>query len=65
MLYYFKKDKNATEMQEKLCAVYGEGEGTSEDVKSGLRSFMLEVSCWTMLHDWADELKMIVIISRQ
>ena len=36
MLYNFKKDKNATEMQEKLCAVYGEGEGTSEDVKSGL-----------------------------
>ena len=36
MLYHFKKDKNATEMQEKLCAVYGEGEGTSEDVKSGL-----------------------------
>ena len=26
MLYYFKKGKNATEMQKKqLCAVYGEG----------------------------------------
>ena len=25
MLYYFKKGKNATEMQEKICAVYGEG----------------------------------------
>ena len=25
MLYYFKKGKNATEMQKKICAVYGEG----------------------------------------
>ena len=25
MLYYFKKAKNATEMQKKICAVYGEG----------------------------------------
>ena len=25
MLYYFKKGKNATEMQEKFCAVFGEG----------------------------------------
>ena len=25
MLYYFKKGKNATEMQKKICAVYGDG----------------------------------------
>ena len=25
MLYYFKKGKNTTEMQNKICAVYGEG----------------------------------------
>ena len=25
MLYYFKKGKNATEMQKKICAAYGEG----------------------------------------
>ena len=25
MLYYFKKGKNSTEMQNKICAVYGEG----------------------------------------
>ena len=25
MHYYFKKGKNATEMQKKICAVYGEG----------------------------------------
>ena len=28
MLYYFKKDKNATETKKKICAVYGEGAGT-------------------------------------
>ena len=25
MLYYFKKGKNTTQMQKKICAVYGEG----------------------------------------
>ena len=25
LLYYFKKGTNATEMQKKICAVYGEG----------------------------------------
>ena len=25
MLYYFKKGKNTTETQNKICAVYGEG----------------------------------------
>ena len=25
ILYYFKKDKNATETQKEICAVYGEG----------------------------------------
>ena len=36
MLYYFKKGKNATEMQKrkKICTVYGKGAGTH--VKSGL-----------------------------
>ena len=28
MLYYFKKGKNATEMQKMICAVYGEGAAT-------------------------------------
>ena len=28
MLYYFKKGKNATEMQKKICAVYGKGAET-------------------------------------
>ena len=28
MLYYFKKGKNATETQKKICAMYGEGAAT-------------------------------------
>ena len=30
MLYYFKKGKNATEMQKKICAVYGEAAVTDQ-----------------------------------
>ena len=30
MLYYFKKGKNTTEMQQKICAVYGEGAVTDQ-----------------------------------
>ena len=30
MLYCFKKGKNATETQEKICAVYGEGAVTNQ-----------------------------------
>ena len=30
MLYYFKKGKNTTEMQKKICAVYGEGAVTDQ-----------------------------------
>ena len=30
MLYYFKKDKNATEMQNKISAVYGQGAATDQ-----------------------------------
>ena len=61
MLHYFKKGKNATEMQKKICAVYGEGAVT--DVESGLWSFVLEI-CWTMLRGQVDQLKLVAIKSR-
>ena len=35
-----------------------------ELVKSGLQSFVLEISCWTMLHGRVDQLKVIAIKSR-
>ena len=30
-------------------------------VKSGLRSFLLGITHWTMLHSWVDQLKLIAI----
>ena len=32
MLHYFEKGKNATEVQEKTCAVYGKGAVTDRNV---------------------------------
>ena len=63
MLYYFKKGKSATEMQKKICAVYGDG-AVTECIKSGLQSLMLEIPRLTVLHGWVDQLKLIVIKSR-
>ena len=36
-----------------------------ERVKSGLRSLVLEISRWTMLHGRVDQLKLIAIKSKQ
>ena len=36
MLYYFKKHKNATEMQKMICAVYEEGAMIDQICQSGL-----------------------------
>ena len=43
MLYYFKKGKNSTEMQKKICVVNG---GLIEHVKSGLQSFLVLLTFW-------------------
>ena len=54
MLYYFKKGKNATEMQrkKKICAVYREGDVTNQMcqklfVKFGAGDFSLENAPWS------------------
>ena len=60
MLYYFKKGKNTTETQIKIFAVYGES-AVTKWVKSGLRSYVLEISRWTMLHGRLEQLKLIAI----
>ena len=57
ILYYFKKGKNATEMQKKVCAVYGERAGTDRTCQSGLRSFVLEIPWGTMFHGQVDQLR--------
>ena len=64
MLCYFKKDKNATEMQKEMRAVYGEGAVTDWMCQLGLWSFVLVISRWTMLHGWVDQVELIAIKSR-
>ena len=39
MLYYFKKGKNATEMHEKICAVFGEGAVTDRTCQKWFAKF--------------------------
>ena len=39
MLYYFKKGKNATEMQKKICAVAGEGAVTDQTCQKWFAKF--------------------------
>ena len=51
-------------MQKKTLAVYGEAVVTDRMCQKGLRSFVLEISGWTVLHGRADQLKWIVIKSR-
>ena len=63
MLYYFKKGENATETQ-RFVQYMEKVLWLIERVKSGLWSFMLEISCWTMLHGRVDQLKLIAIKSR-
>ena len=40
MLYYFKKGKNTTETQKKICAVYGEGAVTDRMCQKGFVKFL-------------------------
>ena len=61
MLYYFKKGKNATEKQKKIVQYMQKMLWWIKHVKSGLQSFMLEISHWTMLHSWVGQLKLTVI----
>ena len=52
MLSYFKKGKNATETQKKVCAVYGEGAVTDQTcqkwfAKFSARDFSLDNAPWS------------------
>ena len=39
-LYYFKKGKNTTELQKKICAVYGEGAVTDQMCQKWFAKFL-------------------------
>ena len=58
ILYYFKKGKNAPEVQKKICAVYGEGTVTDRMCQK----WLVKISHWKMLYNPVDWLKLIVII---
>ena len=66
MLYYFKKGKNTTETQKKICAVYGEGVVTDQTCQKWFAKFCAGdfSRSWTMLHGRVDQLKLIGIKSR-
>ena len=64
MLYYFKKDKTTNETQKRLVQYMEKVLWLTERVKSGLWSFVLEISLWTLLPGRVDQLELIVIKSR-
>ena len=41
MLYYFKKGKNTTEIQKKICAVHGEGAETDRTCHKWFAKFLV------------------------
>ena len=65
MFYYFKKGKNTTEMQNRLVQYMEKVLWLIEHVKSGLQSFLLEISRWTMLHGRVDLLKLVEVDNDQ
>ena len=64
ILYYFKKGKNATEMQKEIYVVYGEGAVTDRTCQKWFAKFRARDSRWMMLHGRVDQLKSIAIKSR-
>ena len=61
MLYYFKKGKNATEMQKKICAVYGEGAVTDQTYRKWFAKFHAGDFSLDDVHGQVEQLKLIVI----
>ena len=62
MLYYFKNIKTQLKCKKQIVQCMEKVLWLiMECVKSGLRSFVLEISCWMMLHGRANQLKLIVI----
>ena len=64
MLYYFKKGKNTTETQKKICAVGGEGAVIDRTCQQWFVKFPAgQLCCWTMLRGKVDQSKLIEIKS--
>ena len=75
MLYYFKKGKNATETQKKICVVDGEGAVTDQTcqkwfVKFCAGDFLLDDALWSgkpveVDRDQIETLRIINIIPQE
>ena len=64
MLHYFKKDKNPTEAQKKIGAVYGKGAVTDQTCHEWFVKFGAGDFSRTMFHNWIDQLKLIAVKTR-
>ena len=66
ILYFIpRKVKYNWNTNKDLCSIMEKVLWTIKHVKSGLWSFLLEISHWTMLHSWIDQLKLIETILRK
>ena len=63
--YYFKKGKNATETQKKICAVYGEGAVTDRTCQKWFAKFPAGDFSLDDASRSVDQLKLITIKSKQ
>ena len=62
MLNYFKKGKNATETQKKICTMYGEGAVTDQMCQMWFVKSMLHGQCSMVGH--VDQLKLMALKPR-
>ena len=53
-LYYCKKSKNTTEMQDNVCAAYREGVVIDWMCQKWFVKFHARYFHWIMLHGWVD-----------
>ena len=61
MFYYFKKGKNTTEMQKKICSVYGEGAVTDQTCQKWFAKFRAGDFSLDDAPRSVDQLKLIAI----
>ena len=63
ILHHFKKGKNVTGMQKKICTVYREGAMTDQMCQDWFMKFYATDFLLHSIHSWADYLKLMAIKS--
>ena len=64
ILHHFKKGKNVTGMQKKICTVYREGAMTDQMCQEWFMKFCATDILLDNIHGWADHLKLMAIKSK-